>query len=119
MNSNLRSCKHFFFSTNLPHSKKLVLELHRVLCWDHFLHYTYHLLGNIIRKLCLLFNYYVDDTWLFLSIKSDNGNQLVKPHACLRDIKAWMTYTFSFHSVNMVSNLLWMASTLFWPPVTL
>ena len=51
-------------------------------------------LGKIIRKHGINFHCYADDTQLYLSMKPDETNQLVKLQACLKDIKAWMTCNF-------------------------
>ena len=51
-------------------------------------------LGGIIRKHNINFHCYADDTQLYLSIKADESDQLVKLDACLRDIKSWMTVNF-------------------------
>ena len=51
-------------------------------------------LGSIIRKHGINFHCYADDTQLYLSMKPDETNQLVKLQACLTDIKAWMTWNF-------------------------
>ena len=51
-------------------------------------------LGNIIRKHCINFHCYADDTQLYLSMKPNEINRLVKLQACLKDIKAWMTCNF-------------------------
>lgn len=49
-------------------------------------------LGTIIRKQCVKFYCYADDTQFHLSVKLDKTNQLLQ--VCLRDIKAWMTCNF-------------------------
>ncbi|XP_030580839.1 uncharacterized protein LOC115777144, partial [Archocentrus centrarchus] len=51
-------------------------------------------LGSIIRKHCINFHSYADDTQLYLSMKPDDTHQLVKLQECLKDIKAWMTSNF-------------------------
>ena len=51
-------------------------------------------LGKIIRNHCINFHCYADDTQLYLSMKPNETNQLVKLQACLKDIKAWMTCNF-------------------------
>lgn len=51
-------------------------------------------LGSIIRKHSVNYHCYADDTQLYLSIKPDDTNQLVKLQECLKDIKSWMTYNF-------------------------
>ena len=48
-------------------------------------------LGNIIREHGLKFHCYADDTQLYLSMKPDETNRLVRLQACLKDIKTWMT----------------------------
>ncbi|XP_075329020.1 uncharacterized protein LOC142388045 [Odontesthes bonariensis] len=48
-------------------------------------------LGNIIRQHGINFHCYADDTQLYLSIKPDETNRLVRLQACLKDIKTWMT----------------------------
>ncbi|XP_075334697.1 uncharacterized protein LOC142396039 [Odontesthes bonariensis] len=48
-------------------------------------------LGNIIRQHGINFHCYADDTQLYLSIKPDEPNRLVRLQACLKDIKTWMT----------------------------
>ena len=45
-------------------------------------------LGNIIRH-C-----YANDTHLYLSMKPDKTNQLVRLQACLKVIETWMTQNF-------------------------
>ncbi|PME06503.1 hypothetical protein A8A06_07420 [Escherichia coli] len=47
-------------------------------------------LGSVIRKHGVRFHCYADDTQLYLSMKPDDSNQLVKLQACLEDIKTWM-----------------------------
>jgi len=51
-------------------------------------------LGNIIRKQCINFHCYADNTQLYLSIKPEETNQLAKLQECLKDIKTWMTCNF-------------------------
>ena len=51
-------------------------------------------LGQIIRKHCIHFHCYADDTQLYLSMKPDDANQLVRLQACLKDIKCWMTHNY-------------------------
>lgn len=51
-------------------------------------------IGDIIRKHSIHFHCYGDDTQLYLSMKPDEKNQLVKLQACLKDIKTWMTSNF-------------------------
>ncbi|XP_054875006.1 uncharacterized protein LOC129350900 [Amphiprion ocellaris] len=51
-------------------------------------------LGNIIRKHCINFHCYADDTQLYLSMKPNETNQLARLQDCLKDIKTWMTYNF-------------------------
>lgn len=51
-------------------------------------------LGNIIRGHSINFHCYADDTQLYLSIKPEETNQLVKLQACVDDIKSWMTCNF-------------------------
>jgi len=48
-------------------------------------------LGNIIRQHGIQFHCYADDTQLYLSMKPDETNWLVRLQACLKDIKTWMT----------------------------
>ncbi|XP_072246412.1 uncharacterized protein [Leuresthes tenuis] len=48
-------------------------------------------LGNIIRQHGINFHCYADDTQLYLSMKPDETNRLVRLQACLKDIKTWMT----------------------------
>ena len=40
------------------------------------------------------FHCYADDTQLYLSMKPDETDQLVKFQACLKDIKSWMTRNY-------------------------
>jgi len=47
-------------------------------------------LGNI-RQHSINFRCYADDTQLYLSMKPDETNSLVRLQACLKDIKTWMT----------------------------
>ncbi|XP_051799606.1 uncharacterized protein LOC127532288 [Acanthochromis polyacanthus] len=51
-------------------------------------------LGNIIRKHCINFHCYADDTQLYLSMKPDETDQLARLQDCLKDIKTWMTFNF-------------------------
>ena len=51
-------------------------------------------LGKIIRKHNIDFHCYADDTQLYLSIKPDGTDQLIKLQACLKDIKTWMTRNY-------------------------
>uniref|UniRef100_A0A3P8RUL5 Reverse transcriptase domain-containing protein n=1 Tax=Amphiprion percula TaxID=161767 RepID=A0A3P8RUL5_AMPPE len=51
-------------------------------------------LGNIIRKHCINFHCYADNTQLYLSMKPDVTNKLARLQDCLKDIKTWMTYNF-------------------------
>uniref|UniRef100_A0A674MAK8 Reverse transcriptase domain-containing protein n=1 Tax=Takifugu rubripes TaxID=31033 RepID=A0A674MAK8_TAKRU len=48
-------------------------------------------LGNIIRQ---HFHCYADDTQLYLSMKPEETEQLVKLQTCLKDIKSWMSSNF-------------------------
>ena len=48
-------------------------------------------LGNIIRQHGINFHCYADDTQLYLSMKPDETNRLVRIQACLKDINTWMT----------------------------
>ena len=48
-------------------------------------------LGNIIRQHGINFHCYADDTQLYLSMKPDETNRLVRLQAFLKDIKTWMT----------------------------
>ena len=48
-------------------------------------------LGNIIRQHVIDFHCYADDTQLYLSMKPDETNRLVRLQACLKDIKTWMS----------------------------
>ena len=45
------------------------------------------LLGNILRKHSINFHCYEEDTQLYLSMKSNETNQLAKLQACLKVIK--------------------------------
>ena len=51
-------------------------------------------LGNIIRQHVMDFHCYADDTRLYLSMKSDKLNQLVKSQECLRAMKIWIAHMF-------------------------
>ena len=51
-------------------------------------------LGKIIRKHNIDFHCYADDTQLYLSMKPDGTDQLIKLQACLKDIKSWMTRNY-------------------------
>ncbi|XP_034015853.1 uncharacterized protein LOC117501131, partial [Thalassophryne amazonica] len=53
-------------------------------------------LGSIIRRHCLNFHCYADDTQLYLSMKPEDTHQLAKLQDCLTDIKTWMTSNFLF-----------------------
>ena len=48
-------------------------------------------LGNIIRQHGKIFHCYADDTQLYLSMKPDTTDQLVKLQSRLKDLKNWMT----------------------------
>ena len=51
-------------------------------------------LGNIIRQHGIHFYCYADDTQLYLSMKPEENNRLVKLTACLKDVKILMTFCF-------------------------
>ncbi|XP_061590906.1 uncharacterized protein LOC133456448 [Cololabis saira] len=51
-------------------------------------------LGSIIQNHGIHFHCYADDTQLYLSMKPDETEPLVKLQACLRDIKDWMSRNF-------------------------
>uniref|UniRef100_A0A3P8VZQ2 Reverse transcriptase domain-containing protein n=1 Tax=Cynoglossus semilaevis TaxID=244447 RepID=A0A3P8VZQ2_CYNSE len=51
-------------------------------------------LGNIIRKHNINFHCYADDTQLYVSVRPDDPNPLIKIQDCLRDILTWMTQNF-------------------------
>uniref|UniRef100_A0AAQ4QM23 Reverse transcriptase domain-containing protein n=1 Tax=Gasterosteus aculeatus aculeatus TaxID=481459 RepID=A0AAQ4QM23_GASAC len=51
-------------------------------------------LGDLIRKHRINFHCYADDTQLYLSIKPEETDQLVRLQECLGDIKTWMTGNF-------------------------
>ena len=48
-------------------------------------------LGNIMRQHGIKFHCYADDTQLYLSMKPDGTNRLVRLQACLKDRKTWIT----------------------------
>ncbi|TWW56148.1 hypothetical protein D4764_08G0001350 [Takifugu flavidus] len=60
------------------------------------LHSTSHLRtsGNIIRQHGINFHCYADDTQLYLSMKPEETEKLVKLQTCLKDIKSWMSSNF-------------------------
>ncbi|TWW77402.1 putative RNA-directed DNA polymerase from transposon BS [Takifugu flavidus] len=51
-------------------------------------------LGNIIRQHGIHFHCYADDTQLYLSMKPEETEKLVKLQTCLKDIKSWMSSNF-------------------------
>ncbi|TWW71159.1 putative RNA-directed DNA polymerase from transposon X-element [Takifugu flavidus] len=51
-------------------------------------------LGNIIRQHGIHFHCYADDTQLYLSMKPEETEKLVKLQTCLKDIKYWMSSNF-------------------------
>ncbi len=51
-------------------------------------------LGNIIRKYCVSFHYYADDTQLYISSRPGETHQIEKLMECIVDIKNWMTSNF-------------------------
>ena len=51
-------------------------------------------LGNIIKKHGINFHCYADDTQLYLSMKPNQTDQLVRLSACIKDLKTWMTLNF-------------------------
>ena len=51
-------------------------------------------LGNIIREHSIHFHCYADDTQLYISMKPNESDQLVKLQACIKDIKNWMTRNY-------------------------
>lgn len=56
-------------------------------------------LQNIIRQHLINFCCLADDTYLYLPIKPDESDQLTKPQACLKNVKACMSNNFlSFNS---------------------
>ena len=57
-------------------------------------------LGNIIRRHNINFHCYADDTQLYLSIKTNEFDQLIKLETCLKDIKSWMLHNFLMLNSN-------------------
>uniref|UniRef100_A0A674PEA0 Reverse transcriptase domain-containing protein n=1 Tax=Takifugu rubripes TaxID=31033 RepID=A0A674PEA0_TAKRU len=51
-------------------------------------------LGNIIRQHGINFHCYADDTQLYLFMKPEETEKLVKLQTCLKDIKSWMSSNF-------------------------
>ncbi|TWW74444.1 hypothetical protein D4764_14G0004470 [Takifugu flavidus] len=51
-------------------------------------------LGNIIRQHGINFHCYADDSQLYLSMKPEETEKLVKLQTCLKDIKSWMSSNF-------------------------
>ncbi|TWW77396.1 hypothetical protein D4764_12G0007860 [Takifugu flavidus] len=51
-------------------------------------------LGNIIWQHGINFHCYADDTQLYLSMKPEETEKLVKLQTCLKDIKSWMSSNF-------------------------
>ncbi|TWW61009.1 AP2-associated protein kinase 1 [Takifugu flavidus] len=51
-------------------------------------------LGNITRQHGINFHCYADDTQLYLSMKPEETEKLVKLQTCLKDIKSWMSSNF-------------------------
>ncbi|TWW59183.1 RNA-directed DNA polymerase from mobile element jockey [Takifugu flavidus] len=51
-------------------------------------------LGNIILQHGINFHCYADDTQLYLSMKPEETEKLVKLQTCLKDIKTWMSSNF-------------------------
>ncbi|TWW81780.1 hypothetical protein D4764_01G0015950 [Takifugu flavidus] len=49
---------------------------------------------NIIRQHGINFHCYADDTQLYLSLKPEETEKLVKLQTCLKDIKSWMSSNF-------------------------
>ncbi|XP_060760437.1 uncharacterized protein LOC132870681, partial [Neoarius graeffei] len=51
-------------------------------------------LSDIIRKHCISFHCYADDTQLYVSAKPDERHQLNKIEECVEDIRHWMLINF-------------------------
>ncbi len=51
-------------------------------------------LGNIIRKHGVSFHCYADDTWLYISSRPGETQQIEKFMECIVDIKNWMMNNF-------------------------
>ncbi len=53
-------------------------------------------LGNIIRKYGIRFNFYADDTQLYISTRPDETSKLSKLTECVKNVNDWWPIMFSY-----------------------